>query len=119
MPQKPLRFGWFAGVATVLSVVACYGSLVFISALGALGIAIHLNETLWAGAIVLFAILALFGFVLGLKQHKVFWPIVLGIAGTLAIIFAMYVRYDRLVEITGFVLLFLAAIWDWRIRQSR
>ena len=119
LPPKSSQFGWFAGVGTALSVIACYGTLVGISALGALGFAIQLNEQLWAGAIVLFAILALFGLALGLKRHKVFWPVLLGITGTLAIIYAMYVQYDRLVEVAGFVLLFIAAIWDWRILRPR
>jgi len=119
VPQNFSQPGWFAGVCAALSVITCYGSLAVVSVLGALGMAIQLNETLWAGVIVLFAILALFGLGLGLKRHKIFWPVFLGITGTLAIIHAMYVQYDRSVEITGFILLFLAAIWDWQIRRSR
>ena len=29
--------------------------------------------------------------------------------------YVMYVQYDRLIEVVGFLLLSVAVIWDWRI----
>ncbi len=108
------RFGWLAGVATALSLVVCYGTLVVMALLGALGFAITLNKTLWAGAIVTFAVLAVGGLGLGLARHRKPWPILVGGLGAAVIGYAMYWRYDRLTELAGFVLLLIAAVWDWR-----
>ena len=118
MSRKNSRFGWLAGVATIFSLVACYGTLAVIALLGALGVAIVLDEALWAGAIVTFAALALGGLALGLIRHRKPWPTLLGGLGVLALGYAMYVQYDRLTELAGFVLLSIAAFWDWRIRRA-
>ncbi len=114
---KNSRFGWLAGAATVLSLIACYGTLVVISLLGVLGIAIAVNKALWAGAIVAFAALAVGGLGLGLVRHRRPWPILVGGLGAVVLGYAMYVHYARLTELAGFVLLCLAAFWDWRLRR--
>ncbi len=117
MSIKNSRFGWFAGAATVLSLVACYGTLVVISLLGVLGVTIAINKALWAGAIVAFAALAVGGLGLGLVRHRHPWPILVGGFGAVAIGYAMYVHYARLIELAGFVLLCIAAFWDWWLRR--
>jgi hypothetical protein len=117
MSRKNARFDWLGSVATALSLVACYGTLAVIGILGALGIAIALDETIWAGAIVAFATLAVGGFALGLIRHRQPWPILVGGLGLVILGYAMYVQYDRLTELVGFILLCLAAFWDWRLRR--
>ena len=104
-------------MATALSLVVCYGTLVVIALLGALGFAITLNEKLWAGAIVTFAALAVGGLGLGLARHRRPGPILLGGLGAAVIGYAMYGRYDRLTELAGFALLSIGAVWDWRARR--
>lgn len=111
------RFGWLAGAATALSLVACYGTLVVISLLGVLGIAIAVDKALWAGAIVAFAALAVGGLGLGLVRHRRPGPILVGGLGASVLGYAMYVHYARLIELAGFVLLCLAAFQDWRLRR--
>lgn len=69
---------WLPGVATVLSIAACYGTLAVVGALGAMGIALVVDYALWAGAIVAFAILAVVGIALGLRAHHRPWPLLLG-----------------------------------------
>ena len=117
MPSSEPRTSWLPGVATILSLAACYGTLALISILGALGIVIAVNDALWAGAIVGFAILAVIGLSLGLMRHRKPWPILLGALGAAVIAYTMYVNYDRMIEIAGFILLGLAAFWDWRIKK--
>ncbi|OYV75750.1 MAG: hypothetical protein B7Z66_11685 [Chromatiales bacterium 21-64-14] len=117
MSIKHSRFGWLAGAATALSLVACYGTLVVITLLGALGITIAVNNALWAGAIVTFSILAVGGLGLGLARHRRPWPILVGGLGALTLAYAMYVHYARLTELAGFVLLCIAAFSDWRLRR--
>ncbi len=89
-----------------------------ISILGAAGIAISVDNTLWAGAIVAFAVLAVIGLGFGALRHKSRWPMMLGVFGTVIIIYVMYVQYDRAVEISGFILLAYAAFWDWQLKKS-
>lgn len=117
MSTKKSRFAWLASAATVLSLVACYGTLVVIALLGVLGIAIVVNEALWAGAIVAFAVLAVAGLGLGVVRHRRPWPILIGGLGVVILAYAMYVQYARSSELAGFVLLCLAALWDWRLRR--
>ncbi len=55
------------------------------------------------------------GLGLGLTRHRQSWPILVGGFAVAAIGYVMYVQYDRLIEVAGFLLLSVAAIWDWRI----
>ena len=105
---------WLAALSTALSLATCYGTLAIITLLGVLGTSIVVNETLWAGAIVAFAAIATVGLGLGLTRHRQPWPILVGGFGAAAIGYVMYVQYDRLIEVAGFLLLSVAAIWDWR-----
>lgn len=101
-------------VATLLSLLACYGTLLAIAALGAMGVAVSLNEGVWATAIFGFALLALLGLAFGLRRHGSFLPLILGAIGTGAIGYAMFVDYSRAVEIIGFLVLIGAVCLDWR-----
>ena len=118
MSLKNPRLGWFTGIATVLSLAACYGTLAVVGVLGALGVAIAVNEALWAGAIVAFAALAAVGLGFGMARHGKPGPVLVGGLGVAAIGYAMFGQYDRLIEIAGFVLLCLSALWDWRISKA-
>lgn len=115
---KNFKIDWLAGIATIMSMLACYGTLVIISILGIFGFAIVLNETLWAGTIIAFSVLAVIGFTAGWNSHRQPWPIILGSVGVSILGYAMYVQYDRLTEIAGFIFLSLAALWDWRLRRQ-
>lgn len=112
------RTRWLAPAATVLSLVACYGTLATVAVLALLGLRLQINETLWAGAIVLLASAAVVGLALGARQHRVLWPLALGVIGAAALAYVMTVSYDRFIEVGGFLLLGLAAIADWRKRRS-
>lgn len=115
MSLRGPRLRWLAALSTALSLAVCYGTLAIIALLGMLGTAIALDETVWAGAIVAFAALATAGLGLGFTRHRQPWPLLVGGFGAAIIGYVMYVQYDRLIEVAGFVLLSVAAIWDWRI----
>ncbi len=118
---KPGRknYSWLPGLATLASLVACYGTLAVLALLGALGVVIALDETLWAGAIVSAAAIAVAGLAVGAVHHRRLWPVLTGGLGAAVIGFAMYVHYSRTTEISGFLLLSAAAIRDWRLRRQR
>ncbi len=109
---------WLPGVATIASLLVCYGTLAVLALLGLLGVAIALNETLWAGAIVATAVLAVGGLALGARCHHRPGPLLIGALGAAVIAYAMYVDYARITEISGFALLGLAAFRDWRLRRN-
>jgi len=117
-PSETSWTRWLPGAATILSMAACYGTLALISVLGALGVVLVVDDALWAGAIVAFAVLAVAGIALGLLRHRQPWPLVLGAAGAAVIAYTMYVHYDRMVELAGFAILCGAALWDWRLRHA-
>jgi energy-coupling factor transporter transmembrane protein EcfT len=113
MIDKTSRRG-LAPLATALSLVACYGTLAAVAFLGALGIGIALNEAVWAGAIVLFAALAVAALALRWRRHGRGLPVLLGGAGLALIVFAMYVSHSLPIELGGFALLCLGTWADWR-----
>lgn len=108
---------WLPGAATVLSMAACYGTLALIALLGAMGIVVSVNDTIWAGAIVAFAVLAVIGIGLGLRVHGEPWPSLLGVLAAGIVTYTMYINYDRSVELAGFAMLCGAVAWDWLLRR--
>lgn len=112
--SKEAPRGWLAPVAAALSLVACYGTLAAVAALGALGVGIALDEAAWAGAIVLFAALTVAALVPRARRHRRWRAVALALAGFGLIAFAMTVSYSRAAELAGFALL-VAGTWaDWR-----
>lgn len=103
-------------VALVLSIVACYGTLAAVALLSALGVTLSVNTGLWAGAIVLFALLATAVVGLGFRRHHALAPLVPALAGTALLAYVMFVRFDRVLELVSFVLLAAAVYWDYRLR---
>ncbi len=111
------RLDWLAGVAALLSIVACYGTLFTISVLSALGVTLVVHDGAWAGAISLFAVLAVAGVFLGYRRHRTLAPLVLAAIGAAIILWVMLGSYDRILELIGFGALIAGAIWDWRLKR--
>ncbi len=131
-PQPPPleKPGWLARGATALSLLACYGTLIVVAGLSALGVTIAINLQVWAAAIVIFAVVAVLGVGLGARRHGVWWPLILAVLGAALVACAMYLpgRIEgiagiagisaRVVEIAGFAALIIAAVWDWRLCKA-
>ncbi|MDP6707914.1 MAG: MerC family mercury resistance protein [Alphaproteobacteria bacterium] len=108
---------WLAGAATLLALLACYGTLGVVGALSALGVGLDLHEGAWAAAIGLFALLALGALALGYRRHRAVGPLIVGACGTALVLWAMAVSYDRALEVAGFAGLVAGAIWDWQVKR--
>ena len=107
MPRWP-------AIATLLSMLACYGTLAALAALGALGVTLTLNTGLWAAAIVGFALLAVVALIAGRRRHGSLIPSLVATTGCAAVAYSSLMSYSVLVEAAGFALL-CAAVWlDWR-----
>lgn len=113
------KLEWLAGVATLLSILACYGTLVVIGTLSLLGISVALHTGAWAGAISLFAVLAMAGVALGYPRHHMISPLVTAAFGTAIILWVMFGSYSRVLELIGFGTLIIAVAWDWRLKRRR
>ncbi len=111
------KWDWLASAATVLSIVACYGTLLVVGALSLLGISLAVHTGVWAGAISLFAVLAVVGIALGYKRHRTAAPLVLCVIGAGLIVWVMFGSYSRILELIGFAILIAAATWDWRLKR--
>jgi arsenite methyltransferase len=112
------RRGFTGTVSLVAAVLVCYGTLAAVALLTMLGVGLALNEGLWAGAIALFALLAAAAIVAGFRRHRGYGPAALAMAGAGAILYALFVDYRMIVELSGFILLAGAAFWDIRLRRG-
>ena len=120
------QLAWLPTTVTLLSILSCYGTLAVVTALSAMGITLGLNVHIWALVILAFALLAVVGLALGYRRHSSSGPLVLGIVGTLVVIFSTYgsriiattgIPRDA-VEIVGFAILLAGAVWDWQLKKA-
>ncbi|MFW3614220.1 MerC family mercury resistance protein [Billgrantia antri] len=115
-PRRWLRLGYRRGLlgmlAYLLALLSCYGTLALVALLPLLGVHLALDEGLWAGAIAAFVLLTLAVVASGLRLHHRPWPVLVGLAGTFLVLYALFVDYSMLVELGGFVLLASAVAWD-------
>ena len=126
--ESSQKQGRLARGGVILSLLACYGTLAVIGALSALGVTIAVNVGVWAGAIVLFALMAVAGVALGFRRHRAAGPVVAAGLGAALVAAAMYAAAPvegatglsgRVIEIAGFACLIAAALWDWRLARRR
>lgn len=112
------NFSWLAPAGAAFAVLTCYGTLAVVGLLSLLGDALAIDDGIWAGAIILFALLALAGIVLGWRLHRSAPPLLPGLPGMALILWTMLAAYHRPLEIAGFVCLVLAAAPDWQARRA-
>ncbi len=116
--SSPLqRLGRYSGIAVVLSVVACYGTLALVAVLSLAGVTMSVHEGAWAAVIVGLAWTAVLAMGVNIQRHRSFAPFVLSGIGALLVSWVMIVDYSRVLEVTGFALLIVAALWDRQLRK--
>ncbi len=77
------------------------------------------HEGAWAGAISVFALLAVVGVALGFRHHGVLAPLVIATVGGAIILWVMFGSSERILELMGFAALIAATIWDWRLKRLK
>jgi arsenite methyltransferase len=112
------RRGLWGLLTLVLALLACYGTLVVLALLSMIGITLVVREDVWAGTIMLFVLLSASVVVLGIKRHHVVALLVPVVIGVTLIAYVMFSTYNLVLEISGFVLLGIAIIWDYRLRRE-
>jgi hypothetical protein len=111
------RLGGFSGVAVVLSVVACYGTLALVAILSLAGVTVSVHEGAWAAVIVVLVWVAVLAMGLNVQRNRKFGPFLIADIGALLISWVMMVDYSRTMEIVGFALLIIGALWDRQLRR--
>lgn len=111
------RRGIAGMVGLTLALVACYGTLAAVAALGFLGVSLALNEGIWAGAIVTAALLTTAFVAVGLRKYTSPLPLILAGTGSLVLIYTMYSQYSIVTEVIGFVLLGVGTWFDFSLRR--
>ena len=81
-------------------------------------VSIVLHEGAWASVISAFAVLAAIGIMLHYRRDRAIGPVILAIGGAGLVLWVMFVDYNRLVEILGFVGLISATLWNWRLKRA-
>jgi hypothetical protein len=64
-----------SGIETVLSFLACYGTLAAATLLAMVGLLLPVNATAWTSAIVAFSALAVISLVVAYWNHRKRWPL--------------------------------------------
>jgi uncharacterized membrane protein YdjX (TVP38/TMEM64 family)/rhodanese-related sulfurtransferase len=110
-------------MATALAVLSCYGTLALVALLSLIGVSLAIDDSIWAGAISLFATLAVLALAASYRRHGATGPTVAGLFGLALILWVMLGSYNRFIEGAGFALLIFATVWDWlaarRARTAR
>lgn len=109
--------GRYSGVAVALSIVACYGTLALVTILSLAGVTVSLHEGAWATVIVVLAWIAVLAMGVNLQRHRSFGPFILADIGALLVSWVMFIEFNRTLELSGFALLIVAALWDRQLRK--
>jgi hypothetical protein len=112
-----VKFNRLTSLATVISILACYGTLAFVSLLSLFGLSLNIHEGAWAGVITLFAWLAFIAVAINFRRYRAPGPLLLGAAGAVLITWVMFVSFNRILEIAGFAGLVTAALWERRLKK--
>jgi SAM-dependent methyltransferase len=116
--RAPSRLGaarWrLAGALSLgAALLACYGTLAALAAFSAAGIQLAVNETLWAGAVVLGAGLAAAAVAAG-SWRRSRAAAALALAGAAIVAYTQLASYDFVLELAGFGLLAAAVVLDFK-----
>ena len=109
------KLTWLPGVTAVLAFIACNGAVVIVAILSVFGITFAINPHIQAATISLFALLTLGVVFLGYMKHRNQGPLILSAVGAVLLVGSMYVSFNKVVESLGLLALIISAIWSWRI----
>lgn len=112
LPTTGLKVSRFTGLSTLLSILACYGTLALVSILSFMGITINIHTGLWAGVITLFAWLAVAGIAGCFRRNRAAGPLIMAVVGAVFVTWVMFVSFNRVIEISGFAGLIFATLWE-------
>jgi arsenite methyltransferase len=117
-PKGLQRLGRYSGVAVVLSIAACYGTLALVAILSLAGVVLSIHEGAWAGVIVVLVWIAVIAMGINIHRYQNFGPFILSDIGALLVSWAMLVNYSPTMEGAGFAMMLTAAFWDRHLKRK-
>ena len=105
---------WLSGVAAILTLVACNGTIILVGLLAIFGVSVTINPHIQAVVVSIFAITSLIFVYRGFKTQQKAGPLVLAVIGTVLVVGSMYIYFNKIVESIGLVLLIGSTIWNWQ-----
>ncbi|MCK6454351.1 MAG: MerC family mercury resistance protein [Alphaproteobacteria bacterium] len=109
---------WLPRAATVLAILSCYGTTALISILALLGISLAVDQGAWAVAIGFSTALAVLAIAASARHHRRYGPTAAGALGLALVLWVMFGSYAWTIELAGFALLVVAALWDRRLARA-
>mgnify|MGYP001815428345 CR=1 FL=1 len=110
-------YSWVGSVTSLLAVTACYGTLATVALLSVIGISIEIDESLLVKLITGLLVLALGGMGYSYSIHRHPGPLLLSIASAALLLWVFYGSYSKPLELTGFIALIIASLWDFRAKK--
>lgn len=114
---KPARLSWLGSATSLIAVIACYGTLAAVALLSLVGVSVELDESFMVKLITALLILALLGMGNSFRLHRHAGPLLLSLAAAAVLFVVFYGKYSKPLELTGFALLVIASVWDFRVRK--
>lgn len=111
------RFAWVGSVTALLAVMACYGALAAVALLSVIGISVEIDEGLLVRLISGLLILVLAGMGYSYRVHRHPGPLLLSVGSAALLLWVFYGSYSKPLELTGFMTLAVASVWDFRAKK--
>jgi len=116
VPSKK-DYSWLGSATSLLAVVTCYGTLAAVALLSVIGVSVELDEGFLVKLITGLLVLALAGMGYSYRIHRHPGPLLLSIASAALLLWVFYGSYSKSLEMTGFVALVIASLWDFRAKK--
>ena len=117
MPANGFPFGILAYAGAGGSLFVCYGKVILLGALSSLGMRdLTFNPHLQAVLMWVLGLVAIYGLYQDRRAHRRDHPLVMGVVGVVVIIGTLYTHYSSVLEISGYILLIVAALLNQNAR---
>ena len=117
MSESRQRLSWLGSVTSLLAVATCYGTLAAVTLLSLVGVSVDIDEATLVKLITALLILALSGMVYSWRIHRHPGPLLLSLGAAALLLWVFYGSYSKPLELTGFALLVIASVWDFRAKK--
>lgn len=111
------RLSWLGSVTSLLAVTTCYGTLAAVTLLSLIGVSVDFDEATLLKLITGLLILALLGMVYSWCIHRHPGPLLLSLGAAALLLWVFYGSYSKSLELTGFALLVVASVCDFRAKK--
>jgi hypothetical protein len=113
------KTGLIATAVAILAFIACNGLFILVAVLSSMGIILTINPHAQAAVISLFALVTLIMVFISYRKNKTRGPLILCVVGAITVVGTMYIHYDKIIESVGLLVLFISALWSWRVARQQ